>query len=699
MKIRRKLWAALGLALLVMGRSPAAELDLTPYVARIAAEPPSDEVSKVMDGISLTKAGWNVWPQVEIPATLEMALSLPLEVAAVEFELSFLSGEPGNFCGDVGFAVQTAGSSQWQDLKIMDASSVGPAIAIIRGTRVQTKPELDHRPDAILTVRCEAPHAVITALRLSFQPVLGGHTPKLRLGWMWNGNFCLTECRIKALFRPTDNVALGGQVHCSYIPAESFAVSNLTDGLPASLCMPHWSLDEKDHLYEVDLGQLRKLNHVRLRRHGGEDERWPGSQTEVTLAAESGGPALWSLQFSKVEQRFEASSNAFLELAPEARSRAGRYLQVINHSAGAPAHGLSEIEAYEATPLDLAQALVDGQALDLQALTVPAGYHQLSLQWQLQGRILDPSGKLQWKFQEAGAVWQLLPIRSAAMLGKLDPGHYQVSACWIHSDGQPDRLLQTTNLQVLPHFWQTIWWKALVVLLSAGLLSALFALGRAAERKKVRAAQEMERLLSAERSRISMDMHDEVGARLSQLGLLQDLLQPDPQLAPAGWQRLREHTREAIRSLDAVIWSINPGYDTLTNTADYLAHMTCEYLADCGLRVEVLLPNDWPARRLSATVRHHLAMASREILQNIVKHAQATSVRLTGTLTEEALSISFADNGRGFHLPQAPDQPGEGLKNIAHRMAKIGGTAHFETLISHGSTVCLQIPATAILPP
>ena len=87
-----------------------------------------------------------------------------------------------------------------------------------------------------------------------------------------------------------------------------------------------------------------------------------------------------------------------------------------------------------------------------------------------------------------------------------------------------------------------------------------------------------------------------------------------------------------------------------------------------------------PAVNVRSEVRHNLFLAFKESLNNVVKHAHATEVRITMQLAAPGLSLSVADNGSGFD-PQALSAPragshtgsGNGLKNIRSRLEQIGG--------------------------
>ena len=89
-------------------------------------------------------------------------------------------------------------------------------------------------------------------------------------------------------------------------------------------------------------------------------------------------------------------------------------------------------------------------------------------------------------------------------------------------------------------------------------------------------------------------------------------------------------------------------------------------------------------------MRHNLLLASREALQNVATHAQATEVRVTLQQDDNSLVIIIADNGRGFD-PERAGNEGNGLSNIRRRLADIGGQAEIISAPGKGATVRLVV--------
>src|SRR5262249_9055841 len=110
------------------------------------------------------------------------------------------------------------------------------------------------------------------------------------------------------------------------------------------------------------------------------------------------------------------------------------------------------------------------------------------------------------------------------------------------------------------------------------------------------------------------------------------------------------------------------------------------------------LPPEPPDITISAEVRHHIFLAIKEALNNVVKHSRATEVSLQLKLTPDALTLVIKDNGVGFvpggsngSMPERIS-PGHGLRNIGQRLEEIGGKCVVRSRPAEGTEVNLTVP-------
>jgi signal transduction histidine kinase len=184
-----------------------------------------------------------------------------------------------------------------------------------------------------------------------------------------------------------------------------------------------------------------------------------------------------------------------------------------------------------------------------------------------------------------------------------------------------------------------------------------------------------------------------VGANLTQIALLGELARQDrdiPDKSSGHVEQISSTARQAVKSLDEIVWAVNPQNDTLAHLIDYAGQYAVDYLRLAGVRCRLDLPEQTPRREVSTDVRHNLFLVIKESLNNIVKHAHAGEVWLSIHSSETGLRIQIEDNGRGFD--QAPaDAEAYGLRNMRHRLSDIGGECRIESRVGGGTRVVIEL--------
>jgi signal transduction histidine kinase len=127
---------------------------------------------------------------------------------------------------------------------------------------------------------------------------------------------------------------------------------------------------------------------------------------------------------------------------------------------------------------------------------------------------------------------------------------------------------------------------------------------------------------------------------------------------------------------------------------NYIGEFAVEFLQTAGIRCRVDLLTNPPQRLVPSEVRHNLFLAIKEALNNIVRHANASEVRLRAAVTSDSFSIIVEDDGRGFG--DATDNAlADGLRNMRQRMSEIRGEFHIESRPGAGTCVHLWYPWSA----
>jgi len=251
---------------------------------------------------------------------------------------------------------------------------------------------------------------------------------------------------------------------------------------------------------------------------------------------------------------------------------------------------------------------------------------------------------------------------------------------------------------VTPFLWQRWWFVAVVVGVALGLV---FLVVRYVALRRLRLQVqrlEQENALQRERARIAQDIHDEFGARMTQISLLAERTQyalPYPEKANDLVTRIAKMSRQGIKSLDEIVWAVNPRNDTLQDLLDYAGQYAVDFLQAAGIRCRVDFPDHPLNRNLPADLRHGLFLAVKEGLNNVVKHSGASEVWLRVRDADGKLTWTIEDNGHGF--AQVPnDALADGLRNMRQRLAQFGGRCEVEGRPAEGARVRFEVPWQSI---
>ncbi|HEY9510555.1 MAG TPA: sensor histidine kinase, partial [Verrucomicrobiae bacterium] len=210
---------------------------------------------------------------------------------------------------------------------------------------------------------------------------------------------------------------------------------------------------------------------------------------------------------------------------------------------------------------------------------------------------------------------------------------------------------------------------------------------------RLREGTERQRALQEERARIAQDLHDDLGAALTQIRFLSAVESRDgtvPEGTRSQLRKVSEKSRYLVASLDEIVWAINPANDYLPKLANYLCHVAEEFFSTTSIRCRLDVDERFPPVTLTSETRHNLYLAFREALNNVAKHSEATEVWLRFKWNDGVLNISIEDNGCGF--VEATAKSGEGLINMRRRLDKIGGRYDLASQPGEGTVSRISLP-------
>lgn len=256
-----------------------------------------------------------------------------------------------------------------------------------------------------------------------------------------------------------------------------------------------------------------------------------------------------------------------------------------------------------------------------------------------------------------------------------------------------------------PSWWTIQHTLSVIAIMAMSMLAGLIwivALRRQVEQRtaqleseiKNRGVVERQRALEEERSRIAQDLHDDLGATLTEIRFLSAVESRDSSV-PAGTRsqlaEVSEKSRQMVSALDEIVWAVNPANDSLPNLASYLRHVAEEFFGATGVHYRLDIDPSLPSVSLTSEMRHNIYLFVREAMNNIAKHSEATEAWLRIYWRDGVLRVLVEDNGRGFVSVDDVFR-GNGLSNMRRRLEKIGANFSCDTQPGSGTVCRLELP-------
>ncbi len=275
--------------------------------------------------------------------------------------------------------------------------------------------------------------------------------------------------------------------------------------------------------------------------------------------------------------------------------------------------------------------------------------------------------------------WIDAGTRRFATYSNVPPGRYTLQVEVISAEGVPETEHLALPLIITPAFWQTWWFRGLVAVLVVALLAAAY-------QYRVRRLLEMERM----RLRIASDLHDDVSSNLSGIALMSQIVEQQPGLAPEHrhqLSRIAGTAQQTVEDLRNIVWLVDPGHDRLD---DLLLKMkdTAATLLN-GTAYSFHVGDETDPGPLDMEFRRQVFLIYKEILHNIVRHAQAASVEIAVSQHQKNFTLRVTDDGVGFDPSDV--QRGHGLRNLRRRAETMGARLEIASQPGAGTQIILTV--------
>lgn len=248
----------------------------------------------------------------------------------------------------------------------------------------------------------------------------------------------------------------------------------------------------------------------------------------------------------------------------------------------------------------------------------------------------------------------------------LEPGSYTFRVKAANNDGVWNETGPTLAIRVVPPYWKTGWFRLLVVLITIGILYAIY-------RYREQQRQHLERI----RDRIATDLHDDMGSTLSSIRIFSDVVQQQigstkPEAVPI-LQRISNSATTLSESMQDIIWTIQTNHDRLEDVVTRMREFGLKMAEAKGITFRMDVSDQFEKTRLNVEQRRNLYLIFKESINNAVKYAEPSQIDASLSINAgKQLHLTIKDDGIGFD--PATVQPGNGLPNLHKRAREIGGS-------------------------
>lgn len=261
---------------------------------------------------------------------------------------------------------------------------------------------------------------------------------------------------------------------------------------------------------------------------------------------------------------------------------------------------------------------------------------------------------------------------------QLPAGNYILKVKGNDARGNDSATVLSIPIEVKQIFYKK-WWFILLV------LTAIIAMMYVFFKYRFEQALAMERL----RTRISSDLHDDVGSLLSGLAMQTELMEINASEADRSkLQKIAGMSRNAISQMRDLVWSIDSRRETTNDLLERVQEIAEELLLPKDISFEFNHKNvKYPNRKLSAQVKHNVFLIYKEAITNILRHSDASHVVISINDRADGCTFSIKDDGS---KKQTYKSTGLGLSNMKMRAEAINADLSFQ--MENGFTVCLNLP-------
>lgn len=313
--------------------------------------------------------------------------------------------------------------------------------------------------------------------------------------------------------------------------------------------------------------------------------------------------------------------------------------------------------------------------LEWNKLTLPSGTNKISIA--LAAVTFNSNHKIKFSYKIEGIQNNFTEIDdNSLILNTLDYGTYKITFRYRKEDGTyADNALALT-IYIEPKWYQTLWFKALVILAIAGFVYTLY-------RYRISQIKKQHEI----RRNIANDLHDDMGSTLNSVKVFTNLAISGVNQNES-LQQVKQNLNEATTGLRDMLWVLDDNLDTVNELGIRIRQFTTPVTDAAGIKATVNVAAEIADRKLSKEEKRNLFLICKEAINNAIKYSGATEITVHITATGKKMQITIADNGKGFDT--AAIKEGYGLKNMHYRAGQVGYNISIASSSDSGTQISIH---------
>jgi signal transduction histidine kinase len=318
---------------------------------------------------------------------------------------------------------------------------------------------------------------------------------------------------------------------------------------------------------------------------------------------------------------------------------------------------------------------------EISGLVLEASRNQVEID--LASPSFEVGDEIRYRYRLGGALrdWTAPTSLQSINFANLSSGRYRLEIRAVNSYGVESATPATVSFRILPPFWLRWWFLTLGVLVLVGITFG-------AHRLRVARMVELERV----RTRIATDLHDDIGASLSQITILTEVLSRrgdlDGETSRTYLSRIADSSRELVDSMADIVWAINPRRDRLSDLVQRMRRFLGDAVAGREIEYAFHAPPAERDLRLGPNVRRQLFLVFKESVNNAVRHSGCRRLDVRLSVDGATALLEIRDDGSGFDVDREYD--GNGLDSMQRRARELGGRLDLDSRPGRGTTVRLE---------